>query len=67
MTDLCSPVTGPACISGGDDKQSVALSVVASCSIRTGKAATKVVGVKWFGDKYFFQTCVRRENESSDT
>lgn len=37
-------------------------SVMASCSIRNGKAATKVIGVIWFEEKYFVSNmCQERE------
>lgn len=38
--------------------KSVVSSVIAPCLSRTGKAVTKVTGVKWFGERYFASCCV---------
>lgn len=45
-------------------RTSLAFCVMASCSSRTGKAATEVIGVIEFGEKYFVSNMCQNESTS---
>lgn len=45
--------------------KSVVSSVIVPCLSRTGKAVTKVTGVKWFGERYFASCCVTGDKKES--